>query len=1116
MSSHPVSRPTFVGRVGEIARLRAALEQARSGRGGLVLLSGAPGIGKSRLAAEFVREASSAGVRVLFGRSWEAGGAPPFWPWVQAIRAYLRTAEPSGVESHLAGGAESMVTMLPELADLDPALNPIEPGDPASDRFRLFDSTTTFLVNIAETEPLVIVVEDLQAADIPSLLLLDFIKDHLTDASILIVATYRDVELTLDHPLTRILAELRRSPSTTDIVLRGLDADEVMTFLEATAGTDAASSWSASLLRRTSGNPLFLTEAVRLLTSGDSLGSAATAERMAIPAEIRTVIQRRVDVLSRSCRDLIESLSVLGNEFDAEIAARFAELDVEQLLDLLGEAVTAGLVLDSRGGPATFAFSHDLIRETLYAGISLAERIGLHRRAAYVLESVYGIDDSEHLAELALHHFEAAAGGDHRKAFEYGRMAGEQALRRLAYEEAVRLYEMAVQTLETSEAPDLVSLGNLLLSLGDARVRAGDLYGAGKTFSRAAEVARRSGDVSLIAHAAIGYGGRFVWARAGNDTEMVPLLQDALVMLGGEDDGLRVRLLSRLACATRSVWDREHSASLARQAVELARNLGDPPTLIYALSGLAGATWWPENPHDRVELGREMVALGESAGLVEGVIDGHMTLCSAFTEMGDFAAAREELRLLSLAGGSLGLSTQRWLEGAMGGVFALSDGLFAEAEQLIDEMLRKPPVTPARDNIAAASFQRFLLRREQGRLAEIESSMRAAAAEFPWYPIQRLALAELLRLTDRPGEARTMLGELAAGGFARFHRDNYWIPSMCLASEVVVGLEEDALARTLIDLLSPFAEFTAIGFPEGSLGSVSRYLGILSGLVGDHDLAVRRLEEALVVNERNGALPWVAHGHFDLGNVLIERAGPGDISDAEAHLRLAAKLCGEIGLPALQRAVDSVLDAPTSAASPESEDSTEATLRREGDYFSISLNGEGFRLKSSKGLHYIASLLGSPGREIHVLDLLAADRGFEPESRGVVGHYRDELQGGDGSLPVLDQSAKDAYVRRLSDLDEDIAEAERFSDGERAARAREEREFVLSELSSAVGLGGRDRPVHSQAERARVNVTRAIRSALVKIETNSPLLGRHLDSTIRTGLFCSYKPDPLHPYRWDL
>jgi tetratricopeptide (TPR) repeat protein len=1114
MSSHPRSGPVFIGRDDEIAQLEAALEHAISGRGRLVLLSGPPGIGKSRLTAEFIQKTNAKGVTILLGRSWEAGGAPSYWPWVQAIRGHLRTTDPGLLKRHIAGGAAVLMAMFPELGEMVSSQTPRAKGDPASDRFQLFDAFTTYLGNVAGSEPLVIVLEDLQAADAPTLLLLEFVSNQIAETAILVVATYRDVELSPEHPLTGTLASLHRSPATVQLALPGLDAHEVARFVEVIAGPAAASTLAGTLYRQTNGNPLFLGEAVRLLASSED-GVAASMARVVIPAEIRTVIERRLEVLSSDDKRMLEMLSVLGNEFDVEVAARLVDLEVGVLLDLVGEAVTSGLVVEGRGGPGTIGFAHDLIRQTLYAGLSPAMRTRIHRQAAAVLEETYGDEKDEHLAELALHYFEAAAGGDHAKAVEYGRRAGEQAIRRLAYEEAVRLLEMAVQVLDASDDPDPSAHGHLLLALGDARVRAGDLPGAGTTFRRTAEVARRLGDTRLLAQAAIGYGGRFIWSRAGDDTEMVPLLQDALVLLGGQDDKLRVRLLSRLACATRSIGDRDHDAALARQGLELARELGDPLTLSYALSGLLGATWWPENPGDRMELGRELISISESVGAIEGVVDGHIARCAAHAEMGDFAAARRELSLLEQAGRPLRLVSQRWLEGALSALFALSDGVFEEAEKWIDEMLRQRPTTPARDNIAAAMFQLFLLRREQGRLSEVEGSVREAAAEFAWYPINRLALADLLTRTGREGEARAIVSELGADSFALFQRDNYWLASMCLASEIVVRLGDRQLAKTLTELLMPFAEMNALGFPEGSFGAVTRYLGLLAVFEGDHDSAVRWFEEALPFNERNGARPLVAHVHHDLAQALMARRRPGDETEAGTHLRTALSLCDDVGLDMLREEVETALSSLAGPLHAEPEiRPREAFFRREGEYVSVGFEGEGFKVKETKGMRYLGMLLVSPGREIHVLDLVAVGRGVEGSQRA--SKPEAESHGiGELSTPVIDRAARKAYESRLIELQEDISEAESFGDDARAALARQEHDFLSTELAAALGLGGRDRALASNAERARVNVTRAIRTAVARIDSYSSLLGRHLDQSIQTGVFCSYNPDPIHPIRWN-
>ncbi len=368
----------------------------------------------------------------------------------------------------------------------------------------------------------------------------------------------------------------------------------VAKFIEGAVSAQPQSGLVSALYRETGGNPLFLGEAVRLLATERRLSEVtdAGAIRFVVPPGIRDVILRRVRHLGEACVRALTLGSVFGTEFIVEALRRLGEYSAEEVLELVDEAVRSGLLSEVPGALGRHRFSHGLVRETLYEDLSPGERARLHRRAGEVLVGIYGSDAEVHLAELAHHFFEAARGGDAGRAAEFARRAADQAVRSLAYEEAARLYHMALQAFELEGSTDGVLHADLLLALGDARGRAGDLSSASEAFLRAAGIARRTGEATQLARAALGYGGRFVWTRAGSDRHIIPLLQDALVLLGGNDDRLRIRLLARLACALRDSPDREHTDALSRQAVELARQLNDLPTLGYALVGRAWATFW--------------------------------------------------------------------------------------------------------------------------------------------------------------------------------------------------------------------------------------------------------------------------------------------------------------------------------------------------------------------------------------------------------------------------------------------------------------------------------------------------------------------------------------------
>src|SRR5918996_109884 len=312
----------FVGRGREMEELVDALNGAVKGDGGLVLLAGEPGIGKSRLGDELSLRADALGAEVVWGRCWEAGGAPPFWPWVLLLRGILREADPDDVRQWVGSGGSDLVTILPELAGMVLELpDRTEILDPDTARFRLFESVTEFLRKAAEARPLVVVLDDLHAADTPSLLL-RFIVSQLAGTRLLILAAYRDVDPLIHGELSRTIADAIRVPRTSTIALAGLDAAGVETFIREATGVDAAPSGVAAVHQETEGDPLFVGEVARLLAHEGTLLSPAQFQRISIPQSVSEVIRRRLEHLSDSCRRILVLASVIGREFDLDTLSR--------------------------------------------------------------------------------------------------------------------------------------------------------------------------------------------------------------------------------------------------------------------------------------------------------------------------------------------------------------------------------------------------------------------------------------------------------------------------------------------------------------------------------------------------------------------------------------------------------------------------------------------------------------------------------------------------------------------------------------------------------------------------------------------------------------------------
>ena len=504
------------------------------------------------MADELIGRARGRGARVLVGRCWEAGGAPAYWPWVQALRAYVDAIEPETLLAQLGSGASDLEQLVPELREVFPDLPELPTPESESARFRLFEAASSFLKNAAKTRPIVLVLDDLHAADEPSLLLLQFLARELEDSRLLVVGaavTSTKPQRGDDECADGFVGSRQRKvsgfPGSTD--------GAVAEFIELISGEAPSRDLVDVIYEETEGNPLFVGEIVRLLAEEGRLDQA-DAPQLLVPQSVRDVIGRRLSHLSDESNRVLALACVLGREFGLDALSRVADVSEDDLLDTLDEAMTARVVSDVPGSPGRLRFAHVLIRDTRYEGLTTARRVRLHRLALEALEALYGEEPGAHLAELAHH---AIAGSDFDSGLLYARRAADRALALLAYEEAARLYETALDALDLPRPPDERVRCELLLLLGEAEDRAGNSPAAKKAFLGAAEIAHGLGLARELARAAAGYGGRTVWARAGGDERLVPLLEEGLAALAEEDVELRARLLARLAGALRDEHSRD-------------------------------------------------------------------------------------------------------------------------------------------------------------------------------------------------------------------------------------------------------------------------------------------------------------------------------------------------------------------------------------------------------------------------------------------------------------------------------------------------------------------------------------------------------------------------------
>jgi tetratricopeptide (TPR) repeat protein len=1125
----------FVGRVRELVQLDAALGEAIDGRGRLCLIAGEPGIGKTRLAECVAARAAERGATVIWGRCWEGEGAPAFWPWVQVLRALLRQCDVGTLAGWLGAGAPYIAQVVSEVRELLPDLPAAPALDSEQARFRLYDAVSTFLRSAAGGTPLVLVLDDLHWADQSSLLLLQFFVREIADARLLIVGTYRDVEVSRDHPLGDVLPRLRRERSVDRILLRGLPDAEVHAMLVALRGGEVPEDFARTISRETAGNPFFIMEILRHLLDegiayreGDQWVGRVEPSEIRLPDSVREVIGRRLSRLGDTCAKLLTLAAVIGKEFGLDVLQRVSNLDEERVFEVLEEALAAGIVGEVPRTIARYRFSHTLVRETLYGELRNLERVRLHRRVADVLEALYAEYDEPHLAELAHHFLEGLPGGDVEKAVAYSIRAGDRANEQLAYAEAATQYERALQALELSDRRDERRRCELLLKLGETAWSTGGAETAKVPLQEAAMLAERLGDPNLFARAALLLEGPAVGIQAGSgDADRIALLERALAALGDRDSALRACVMGRLAGLRTFAGVPTGKESLGRAALEMARRIGNAHALAYVLGTTPWSIGSPDDVVERLARADELIRVATGAGDERLAAEGHAWKSGYYLEIGDMEAVDRETEIHERFAETSRHVFHRWMATMTRGSRALLAGRFDEGDRLMQQALEI--MSGVRLGDAWASLlhgvgmqgYRNLQLEQQGRSHELLPAVGNLAAAFPQIPLWRTAAAAYRVDVGQTEEARKDLDALAANDFGDIPRDLMWLYVLSRLCEVVSFFADEQRAAILYDLVLPYADRCATTSFSAYRGSVSRPLGLLATVLGRYDDAERHFEKALAMNARIRARVWVTHTQHDYARMLVARDRPGDRERATVLAAEALSAARQIGMKPLVaklldlRAAAGIGDDSHTEPAPEGQPTalTVAVFQREGDYWTIAYDGKRIRLRDAKGLQYIAHLLRHDGREFHAADLAAGVDGATV-SEPTQGSAETIAAGLGDAGEALDASARAAYRQRLQDLEAELAEATEWADAGRITKLGAEIEFVRDELSGAYGLGGRARKAADVGDRARKAVTSRIRESIDRIGKEHPALARHFENAIHTGTFCSYQPD--RPLRWEV
>jgi DNA-binding winged helix-turn-helix (wHTH) protein/tetratricopeptide (TPR) repeat protein len=899
-SVFPSSGEVFVGREGPMQILDAALGAAKAGGGKMVLLVGEPGIGKSRLVRQFSTRVRLMGAVPLVGRCVEGEGAPAYWPWLGIVRQYVEQRHSEHVRALMGAGADDIAQALPELNRWLPGLAAPPVINSTQARFRFYDSMVAFFRRAAAEQPLVLVFDDLQRADQPTVRLLQFLARELEDMHLLVVGTHRPFDAMAHRVVGEMLSELVQRSPIRCVQLEGFSRTEVGRYLEQTLLAPAPPALVEALHEQTAGNPLFFSQIVDVWRAAGAATPPTNWDFRQLSRErgLQEAIQRRVEALSVPCRTVLSTAAVIGHEFSLGALAATTDAPTDELLLLLGEAIRAGIVSASTA-VGRYRFVHGLLPDALYGSLSALEVARLHQRVGTALEKLCGADVEPHLAELAHHFLLGAPVGDVGKAVDYSLRAADRAMAQLAHEEAAMHFDRALQALALRPA-DEARVMETLAGKGKALFEANDLEGSRAAFERSAAIARKIGSGEGLARAACGIAMPRELGRV--DDARIGVLEEALRALP-VDHALHPLLLAFLAKALLYAGELERRVALAREAVTRARALrGTRPLLFGQVLRIAhGALGGPEHSAERRRLNEELIALAIAEHNDELLLSGHHSDVQNFLELGDMKAVDAAVRAM----GTLAERTRQPHYRMFGEVFAamraLTDGRFVEAESHAREALAqgKRMDPDAAYHVYCVQLNGILSL--QGRLDEQEALVRDISSRYPGLGGWRSVLGCVEARRGMRRQARQRFERLMAGLSDAIRVEPFVLGLLAPLADLCSAVGDADHAARLYQALSPYARYYGIIVSGlATQGPVARHMALMAGQMGRHELAVTHFEAALVTTD-GGSRPHQALACHEYARLLASTENASNRAHAQELLERALSEGHALGMAGLVR-----------------------------------------------------------------------------------------------------------------------------------------------------------------------------------------------------------------------
>jgi hypothetical protein len=954
-----------------LAGIDSVLAAARAGRGSLVTVTGEPGIGKTRL-AEAAADRAAAGPAGAFEVIWTwcpaTAGGVPLRPWSRVVRmlasshfAAGRLVDGSPFLAALAGRASHLASELP---------------DPEGARSQLSFDLAEVIAAAAAQRPVLVIIDDAHQADTSSLRLLAELAPVLRAMPAAVLVTARDGDQDWHGRMDERSVLLR---SGLVITLPPFGADDVAGLVAGVTGIPPAPDLVTIIAERSGGNPLLATELARQLAGA---GTSADEVRVLVPDSVRVMTRARLAELDEPTRSVIESAAILGARFRRDILARLTGVPASVLAGVLAAGRDARLL--EPAGPGEDRFRHDLVRDAIYDAIPETAREERHAQAGRVLAELAGRGRDVADAEAA-YHLVRAGPAVAAQATDYARRAGDRAMAALAFEDAARWYEHVADRLAGRRASD-AEQGAAALSLGAARLAAGDPDGGRAGFRQAADRARRAGRPDLLARAALGLGG----GPAGFevqllDGEQLSLLEEARDALTGEhstsqDGALAALVTARLSVASLLVVPEPRRLELAAEAVRLARSAGDDAALAACLAAFCDAIAGPDHGAERRDCATEIIDIaGRLRDPVLGLLGRRLRLV-ALLEAGAIADWDADALAYQVTAEALRHPLYAWYVPLWRGMRALAAGRFGDGRDALAEAAVLGERAGSRNAAMLVATQRWCLHAEEGdtagllgMLPELDTAPLAGAT---LQVTRTLVLAQVGRVDDARRQLDAVVPLLPS-----LVRDSEWLASVAQVAETLALVGPHPVARWAYDALAPYAGlFVVEGIGAAVRGPVHRHLALLADALGDRPTAAAHRAEAVAQARALGAAALVAR---------IQREG---VSPPAAGHR----------------------DPEPAGHGPDH------VFRRDGEVWTLGYAGREVRLRDSKGLRDLHALLTRPGTAVAALDLAGGPPGRLGRRAGAhrgdrPGQGRDppHRRGAPGSRPAPGPFGPDRDVLRL-------------------------------------------------------------------------------------------------------